>query len=364
MARVLFFLIAAAFFLAAFRPWQYTRLYSFKELKYFPEMPSDSSNPVTLEGVALGRYLFYDTILSLNKTLSCASCHQQENAFSDALVRFSKGSNGLVQSRNTPALFNLAWHPSFFWDGRASSIENLVFHPVREPNEMNLQWSVATRRIASSSFYRDQFKVVFGAQPVDSNLIAKAIGQFLRTLISAGSQYDRVLEGKAFFTADEFDGFVLVNDQTRGDCLHCHTTDGDRLGTTFAFSNNGLDSIINPEEYPDKGRGMVSGNKMDNGKFKTPSLRNIALTAPYMHDGRFNSLEEVLDFYSEGVNQSINIDSKMEYAHQKGVRLSKDEKRKIIAFLHTLTDSTFITNPEFSNPFRVIKKQSSGGIDH
>jgi cytochrome c peroxidase len=139
---------------------------------------------------------------------------------------------------------------------------------------------------------------------------------------------------------------------TKGDCLHCHTTDANALGTTGAFSNNGLDNIQDAKLYKDKGLGRHSGKINDYGKFKTPSLRNIMLTAPYMHDGRFATIEEVLDFYSEGVQKSINIDSKMGLAHQGGVRLTKTEKMQIIAFLHTLTDSAFITNPNHSNPFR------------
>jgi cytochrome c peroxidase len=182
-------------------------------------------------------------------------------------------------------------------------------------------------------------------------LIAKAIGQFLRTLISYQSKFDRSLAGKEHLGKDEFEGLVLMNDMTKGDCLHCHTTDSDMLGTIRTFSNNGLDNINDPMQYPDKGLGGITGNPADYGKFRIPSLRNVALTAPYMHDGRFATLEEVMDFYSEGVHQSVNIDSKMGLAHQGGVRLTPDEKRKIIAFLNALTDSVFIRNPEFSNPF-------------
>ena len=138
-----------------------------------------------------------------------------------------------------------------------------------------------------------------------------------------------------------------VNDQTKGDCIHCHITDGDVLGTTLVFSNNGLDAIDNPEDYKDKGRGVVTGKTSDYGKFIVPSLRNLAFTAPYMHDGRFKTLDDVINFYSEGVQRSANIDSKMGFVHQGGARLTSDDKRKIIAFLLTLSDSTFVINPEF-----------------
>ena len=325
--------------------------YDFPELKYFPEMPAPASNPVTVEGAELGRFLFYDPILSFDRTLSCASCHKQEAAFSDAPNAFSKGNGGSMMKRNTMPLFNLAWYPAMFWDGKAVSIEEQVFHPVRSHDEMNLQWTVATKRISASRFYRAKFRSAFGEQEIDSILIAKAIAQFERTLISWRSKYDRVLQGKAVFTKDEYDGFILMNDMTKGDCLHCHTTDADPLGTTLTYSNNGLDMITDPLSYKDKGRGNITGKVSDHGKFKIPSLRNIALTAPYMHDGRFRTLEDVLDFYSEGVNVCANIDSKMGLAHRKGVRLASDEKRKIIRFLHTLTDSAFITDPAFSDPF-------------
>lgn len=314
-------------------------------------MPLPATNPVTVEGVALGRFLFYDPILSRDSNLSCAGCHRQEAAFSDGPNIFSKGADNTLLSRNTLPLFNLAWYPVLFWDGKAVSIEEQVFHPVRAHNEMNLKWDIATERINKSRFYRSAFKVAFGNRPIDSSLIAKAIAQFERTLLSYRSKYDRVIAGKDYFTKEEFEGFELMNDMTRGDCLHCHSTDENPLGTTLGFSNNGLDTITNPVDYKDKGRGAITGKAYDNGKFKIPSLRNAALTAPYMHDGRFATLEEVLDFYSEGVKPSANIDSKMEFAHQNGAHLSAEEKRKMMAFLLTLTDSAFVSDPAFSNPF-------------
>jgi cytochrome c peroxidase len=329
--------------------------YKFPDLFYFPQMPVNSDNPVTIEGVELGRYLFYDSILSYNYTFSCASCHKQENAFSNSPMTFSKGISGDEMKRNTPALFNLAWYPVLFWDGKAKSIEEQIFHPVRTSTEMNLTWEQAGRRINKSKFYKPKFEFVFGKQEIDSLLIAKALAQFLRTLLSYQSKYDRMLRGEVTFTYEEHEGYTIVNDQTMGDCLHCHNTDANALGTSLAFSNNGLDKIERAEGYKDKGYGSVTGNMKDNGKFKTPSLRNICLTEPYMHDGRFKTLEEVIDFYSEGVNQCVNIDSKMQYAHQHGVKLNSIQKKQVLAFLKTLTDSVFISNLAFSNPFRKIK---------
>lgn len=328
-----------------------TTPYQFPTLKFFPEMPVSINNPVSVEGATLGRYLFYDPILSADSTISCASCHRQEVAFSDSPNRLSMGIDGKSTFRHSMPLFNLAWYPSMFWDGKSTSIEDQVFHPLNADNEMNLQWKDATQRIQNSEFYQPMFKAAFGKEEIDSLLIAKAIGQFERTLISNNSRYDKVLKGETYFSIQEYEGFLLMNDQTKGNCLHCHTTDGNALGTTAKFSNNGLDPIFDPQNYSDKGKGEISGKTADFGLFRIPSLRNIVVTAPYMHDGRFETLEEVLNFYSEEVNNCSNIDSKMGFAHQGGVHLTKDEKEKIIVFLHTLTDSIFLTNPEFGNPF-------------
>lgn len=351
MRRVGFILVLLSLLILSFSSKFTLTPYKFPEPKFFPKMPVAANNPVTVEGANLGKYLFYDPILSSDNTMSCSSCHNQKAAFSDSPNSFSKGRNGAMMKRNTMALFNLAWYPAFFWDGRASSIEEQVFHPVREYNEMNLDWKIAAKRLEQNKFYKKQFKEIFGSSKIDSVQISNAIAQFLRTLISYQSKYDQVIEGKTLFTKDEYEGFNLVNDQTKGDCIHCHITDGDALGTTLVFSNNGLDAVANANDYKDKGRGSVTGKTTDNGKFIVPPLRNLAFTAPYMHDGRFKTLEEVINFYSEGLQKSANIDSKMEFVHQGGAKLTSEDKRKIIAFLLTLSDSSFISNPEFSNPF-------------
>jgi cytochrome c peroxidase len=325
--------------------------YTFPKLDFFPKMPVSESNPVTVEGVELGKFLFYDPILSKDSTISCSTCHKQEAAFSDSPKDFSLGITGDKMVRNTMPLFNLAWYPSLFWDGKSTSIEEQVFHPVRTHTEMNLQWKEAEKRISKSKFYKKLFKTAFGDQKIDSTLISKAIAQFERTFISHNSKYDRVFRGEEKFSPDELKGFELVNDMRKGGCFHCHSSDGNALGTTLKFSNNGLDSITDPMLYADKGQGCVTGKVSDNGKFKIPSIRNLVFTAPYMHDGRFKTLEEVLDFYSEGVKMSPNIDSKMEFAHQGGARLNCEEKKQIIAFLITMTDSVFVSDPKFGNPF-------------
>lgn len=336
------------------KKWHGRDRYKFPQLVYFPAMP-DSTHIVTDAGVELGRFLFYDPILSRDSSVSCASCHKQAFAFSDAPNKLSEVS-GVKLQRNTPALFNLAWQRNLFWDGRSHSIENQVLHPLRDKNEMDLGWGEAAKRVSRSAFYRRKFRECFDNRIIDSNSISAAIAQFERTLISYRSKYDRVIVGRDTFTNDEAEGFILVNDMTKGGCLHCHTTDADALGSTFTFSNNGLDKTAHASEFADAGRGSVTGNPADNGKFKTPSLRNLVFTAPYMHDGRFETIEQIVDFYSEGVKYSPTISSEMEFVHNGGAHLTVVEKRKIIAFLLTLSDSAFVTDAAFSNPFNRAQK--------
>ena len=350
-ARILILSNLIFIILLSFSFTKQTESYPFPDLPYFPEMPSSVDNPVTKEGALLGRYLFYDSILSLDYRFSCASCHHQKHAFADASNRFSKGIEGDIMKRNTMPLFNLAWYDALFWDGRAGSLEDQVFEPVRAHDEMSLSWEEAESRVGKSAFYRKMFYDAFRNQSIDSVLIAKAIAQFERTLLSYNSKYDKVLRREEYFSPLEYEGFVLANDQSKGDCMHCHTTDGDALGTTGGFSNNGLDMALSPDAYLDLGLGGISGREEDNGKFKIPSLRNVLLTAPYMHDGRFETLEEVVEFYNSGVHNSVNVDSKMFSARSGGLKLTLKEQEAIVAFLKTLTDTTFITNEEFGNPF-------------
>lgn len=319
--------------------------YVFKTLPYFPEMPVALDNPVTVEGAALGRKLFHDPILSRDGSLSCASCHKQRYAFSGGPERFSIGSSGARMKRNTPPLFNLAWYPAFFWDGRAATLEEQVLHPVREADELGSDWPSAIARINATSHYAALLQDAFGTPVADSTLAARAIAQYLRTLISANSRFDRALRREIKMTDDEFAGFVLANEQDKGDCLQCHTTDRDALGTNRIFSNNGLDSAAAPSDYPDAGLGAVTKKPEDMGRFKVPSLRNVAVTAPYMHDGRFATLEEVLEFYNSGVHAGVNTDARMGNAHAGGARLTKEQTRQLLAFLHALTDSSFLVDP-------------------
>lgn len=326
------------------------RPYVYPEMKYFPEIPATKNVP-SVEGVDLGRYLFYDPILSRDSSFSCASCHKQEFAFSGGPMQFDVGIDGEEMARNTMPLFNLMWNEAFFWDGRAGTIEEQALHPVKTHEEMNLSWIEAEERIKASAFYVSKFSTVFGEIPIDSFLIAKALGQFQRVLISSNSKFDQVLRRETYLTEDEYKGFELLNDQTKGNCLHCHTSDSDPLGTTGKFSNNGLDDFMEPFLFKDQGRGGHTGSIKDIGLFRIPSFRNVAVTGPYMHDGRFETLEQVIDFYNEGVNDCFNIDSKMRLNKHGTVRLNSLEKKQIISFLMTLTDTSFLNNPDFSNPF-------------
>jgi cytochrome c peroxidase len=323
----------------------YPQPYSFEEVSNFPTPTNNPKNLVTIEGVKLGRHLFYDSILSEDYSISCASCHQQKFAFSDT-NQLAKGINGSVGSRNVLPLFNLNWSSNFFWDGRASTVEEQAFLPVSNHLEMNLKWTIAEQRVSSSPLYQKLFSEAFPNQKIDSTLICFALAQFERTIISNNSKYDSVINGLSYFSSEEYKGFLLVNDQEGGDCFHCHITDAHGLGTNGRFSNNGLDLISE-----DHGLMSFTQDSSDLGKFRIPTLRNLAFTGPYMHDGRFSTLEEVLEFYSEGVQPHANIDSKMQHVRAGGVQLTEYEKKCILAFLNTLNDYSLLTNPSFSNPF-------------
>ena len=350
---VIVLFLSACFVLIASRPVlkQASEPYPLPDTSTFPALSSSANEP-TKKGFILGRYLFYDPILSADSSLSCAGCHRQEAAFSDGPNRFSKGNNDVLQHRNTPPLFNLAWYDALFWDGRSSSIEEQVFVPVRAHEEMNLDWPTASDRIRNKSFYTRQFYEVFGDSYIDSNRIAEAIGQFERALISINSKYDGVIRGDEYFTKDEYQGFILVNEQDKGNCLQCHPTDGHALATTGGFSDNGIQEALTISDYSDVGRSIVTGNERDAGKFKIPSLRNLSFTAPYMHNGSLKDLDEVLKFYNEEIHHSPNLDAKMGPTLTLGVQLTKEELEQVRAFLLTLNDSDFVSNPEFADPFQ------------
>ncbi len=303
-------------------------------------------NPQTIEGTSLGKKLFFDPILSANNTQSCADCHAPENAFTDT-DRFSDGIDGLLGKRNSMPLFNLAWNynEKFFWDGRSFSLELQAFQPVKDLIEMHNTWANVEEKLQQHSDYPNLFQKAFNTSKIDSTLVTKALAQFERTLISSNSKFDKHLLGEATLTPQELNGFNVFMDETKGDCFHCHGSDKNPLWTDNIFHNNGLDASI-----IDLGLGKITGDPADNGKFKSPSLRNLAFTAPYMHDGRFATLDEVINHYSEGLQNSSTIDPLMKKVAQGGVQLSIQDKTDLKAFLLSLSDHEFINNPAFKKP--------------
>jgi cytochrome c peroxidase len=309
----------------------------------FPQMNIPQDNPLTEEGVSLGRKLFYEKLLSQNFTQSCASCHNQALSFSDNGTRFSTGVTGAVGNRNAQALINVGFNLHFFWDGRRTTLELQAHDPVVNPIEMNISWAEVTQRLNANTDYKVLFNKAFGTTTIDSSHVTKALAQFMRTMISSNSKLDKRLRNEVALSASETNGFVIFNTE-RGDCFHCHSIDAGRLMTDNQFHNNGLDAT-----FTDLGRGAVTGNSTDDGKFLTPTLRNIALTAPYMHDGRFQTLEEVVEHYNSGGVASSTVDPLMKHVGT-GLNLSDQDKADLIAFLHTMTDTTFIHDSRFSEP--------------
>ena len=308
-----------------------------------PLLPSN--NPLTEEGVALGKKLFFDKKLSGNNTQACASCHKPQNSFTDD-TRFSEGIDGVFGVRNSMPLMNLAWNfnDRFAWDGKELGLERQAIEPVKNPIEMHSDWGSVAAKLEQDLEYPTLFSKAFGTTTIDSILITKAIAQFERILISGNSKFDQYLLGNATLSLEELNGFTVFMDEEKGDCFHCHGSDNNPLWTDNSFHNNGLDS-----NFDDLGLGAVTGDPNDNGKFRSPSMRNLIFTAPYMHDGRFATLEEVINHYSEGLQFSSTIDPLMKKVNQGGVQLTPQEKEDLKAFLLTLTDTEFINNPDFRN---------------
>ncbi len=322
----------------------------------FPEPNIPADQLLTVEGVKLGRMLFYDPILSADTTMGCFSCHLQENAFTDPKIK-SVGIDGIEGTRNSMPLFNLSFglNTGFTWDGSKEVLEQQAIEPIENPIELHLMLPELVERLKNHEDYPLLFRQAFNEEP-SQDLIAAAITQFMRTLISGKSRYDLfTTAGSGVEPTDlERQGWNLFNLETgtvgEFECVHCH---GGTLFTEFTYENNGLTAANSIDEFPDPGRGGVTGVTKDYGRFKVPSLRNVALTAPYMHDGRFETLEEVLDHYSNGVHNSptLSPDIGSEFTTGKNLSLTMEQKQALIAFLNTLTDTTFINNPEFSNPF-------------
>jgi cytochrome c peroxidase len=343
--------------------------YTIAKPAHFPQVPVPDSNAMTVEGVQLGRRLFYDPILSGDSTMSCASCHGTEGSFTDN-KRFSIGIDGVAGRRNSMSLLNIAYTTTgLFWDGRTRTLEQQSLHPVEDPVEMHDTWPNVIGKLRRHADYPALFRKAFGVSDRDQinrYLVAKAIAQFERTLVSSGqSKYDRFRFGQEvdLFDEEEIDGMLMFFDEGAAaglpdaQCFHCH---GGITLTGGNFFNNGLDKVGSLADFPDKGRGAVTGQITDNGKFRAPTMRNIVFSAPYMHDGRFSTLHDVLDHYSKNGTGAANEDP---FIRQIGpvipgsnpVRhagLTDYQKRAIIKFLHTLTDTTFMKRADIQNPFK------------
>ena len=327
-------------------PTAYTLEVPYTLNKYLPAPFIPEDNPMTEEGVKLGRKLFYENKLSGDNTMNCASCHFQDHAFADP-APFSTGIDGLQGGRSAMPIWNMAWNydNKFFWDGRVDQIEGQALKPVVDPVEMHAVWPNVVAKLQADSEYPTLFKQVFGTEIIDSNLVVKAIAQFERTLISGNSKFDKYLKGESQLTPSELNGYNIFMDESGGDCFHCHGDATNPLWTDNRFHNNGLDAT-----HSDLGLGAVTGDANDNGKFKTPSLRNLIYTAPYMHDSRFATLDDVINFYSLELQYSSTIDPLMKNVGAGGVQLNPQDRIDLKAFLLTLTDEDFVTNSKYSNP--------------
>lgn len=324
--------------------------------------PAD--NPVTDAGATLGRVLFYDKKLSLNNNTACATCHKQELAFTDN-KRLSEGFMGGQTRRHSMSLNNIAYIDAggggngrggaatmgFFWDTRAATLEIQALAPIQDPTEMGMTLDSLTKRLAQTDYYKPLFASAFGSADVTSDRIAKALAQFMRSLITYRSKFDIGLQTNfQNFTAQENRGRAIFNGRD-GNCATCH---GTRQLIMERPENNGLDAV----STTDLGLAEVTGNQRDAGRFRVPSLRNIELTAPYMHDGRLLTLEEVVEHYNSRVQPHPNLSNQLRANNQanmpRRLNLSTADKQALVAFLKTLTDAEFIKDTRFSNPFAVL----------
>lgn len=305
----------------------------------FPEITFDSTgNPITVNGVALGKKLFYEGKLSRNNTISCGFCHIQEFAFTHHGHTVSHGIDDRLGIRNAPPIQNMAFLKNYTWDGVSHNLDERSLVPITTDFEMDSSLPEAVGKLKTDTNYKKMFKAAFGDENITGERILKAISQFMASMVSADSKYDRMKKGNAVFTAEENKGMALFQNK----CAACHSGD---LFTDESYRNTGM--YYNPQ-LDDRGRYRVTLDWNDNMKFRVPSLRNIEYTAPYMHDGRFYSLEAVMNFYSENVENQHNLDPLLKQNGHLGIPMTTSEKQNIIAFLKTLSDKTFITNPKFA----------------
>lgn len=346
--------------------WQATP-YTIDIPDYFPtqlNIPDD--NPMTVEGIALGRYLFYDGRLSgrveHDSLITCASCHVQAENFRPGLDNpafidgMPVGLMGVPTIHAALPLINLIWNQnSYTWNGSVSvtsgtskhgNIENIVIQTIMHPAELAGDTARTVALIQSIEGYPELFYEAFGSEKVTADRIAKAIAQFVRTLISANSRFDQYMRGELQLTAEELEGFILFTTEEGGDCFHCHGSSGNPIFTTNLFYNNGKDTLFNQGDD----RYSITGDVADIGAYKATTLRNIAVGGPYMHDGRFKTLDAVINFYSHDIRMSDHISPLMHHVANGGIQLTPIEKNNLKAFLQSLTDEEFLSNPKFSAP--------------
>lgn len=295
-----------------------------------------SGNPLTQKGFELGRKLFYEVRLSRDNTIACNSCHEQFSAFSHLDHALSHGIEGRFGVRNTPGIFNMAWKPAYFWDGNEPLLDNQPLHPIENHVEMDLTIGEAVDRLNADATYRQLFQDAFGNSTISSSLLFKALAQFMGSIVSADSKYDQYTRGEAggSFTTAELNGLNLFRDK----CAGCHK---EPLLTDYSYRNNGLQPSAS---LKDSGRAAVTHLAEDLYRFMVPSLRNVALTRPYMHDGRFSTLEAVLQHYRTGIVSSATTDAGL----VSGISMTDAEQADIIIFLQTLSDKTLLADKRFS----------------
>ena len=327
----------------------------------FPKPQLDTSFKVTVAGFELGRALFYDGSLSSDGEIACATCHQQANAFTHHGHRLSHGVGDRLSRRNAPSIQNLAWARNFFWDGGVHHLDFTPLTALRDTAEMNTNLDIVLLKMNSSRVnYPELFKQAYGSREITSQRMLRALAQFMSRIVSANSRYDRYSRGEdtTLLTADEKEGLSLF----RAKCSSCHVGE---LFTDYSFRNNGLPAQLSRGQFEfglteedrtriaanrDQGRYRITLNKKDLYKFRVPSLRNVQYTQPYMHDGRFTVLDQVLKHYATGVEDSPTLDPLLRKGQKAGIPMTVEERKKIIAFLKTLTDPEYLKDRRYEDP--------------
>ncbi len=321
--------------------FQYTNTLTFTVPKNWPKPVYDfSKNPLSQQKINLGRVLFYDPILSRNNTISCASCHSQYSAFTHIDHALSHGIDDKIGTRNSPALMNLAWQTTFMHDGAVNHLDVQALAPISNSLEMDESINHVIEKLQNSKLYKQLFYKAYKDSLITGERTLKAISQFMLTLVSNNSKYDSVMRKQSQFTSQEKNGYDLF----KKNCASCHT---EPLFTNYQFMNNGLaiDTTLN-----DVGRYAITKNNSDSLKFKVPTLRNIEFSYPYMHDGRFKKISQVLNHYTNGVVHTKTLFKEL----QKPIVLTSNEKVDVIAFLLTLTDKSFLFSPKHSYPKNIF----------